>query len=249
MHALLVCGLIVHAALFGSRMKASAKSARRASASTREMCLSHSVMFRCHSPMVVRSLTWWSLQNFGAIFNGNGSLSFHPCSDPVPEGTVFISAPWMPSPCEGVRLLRSTRETQEVVNNSGPEQEFCLFDHMWKFGTSSANMHNEVAPERGPPPAAVAEERWKLFNLIEEGLTRSDAVASMLREQRVERPGCLLRVRTSCLHVPSYQVFRCCNGPDQEFFLVDQEHHVKRPDFIACGWIAVRVVLPKRQEK
>ena len=104
-----MCGLIVHAALFGSRMKASAKSARRASASTHEMCLSHSVMFRCHSPMVVRSLTWWSLVNFGAIFNGNGSFSFHPCSDLVPEGTVFISAPWMPSPCEGVRLLRSTR--------------------------------------------------------------------------------------------------------------------------------------------
>ena len=31
-------------------------------------------------------------------------------------------------------------ETQEVVSNSGPEQQFCLFDHMWKFGTSSAIM-------------------------------------------------------------------------------------------------------------
>ena len=136
-------------------------------------------------------------------------------------------------------------ETHEVVSNSGPEQEFCLFDHMWKFGTSSANMHNEVAPERGPLPAAVAEERWKLLSLIEEGLTRSDAVASMLSEQRVLRPGCLFSVRTSCLHVPSYQVFRCCNGADQEFFLVDQEHCVKRPDLIACGWIAVRVLVPK----
>ena len=155
----------------------------------------------------------------------------------------------MPLPCEGVQLLRSTRRLKEVVSNSGHEQEFCLFNHMWKFGTSSANMHNEVAPERGPPPAAVAEERWKLFSLIEEGLTRSDAVASMLSEQRVLRPGCLLLVGTSCLHVPSYQVFRCCNGPDQEFFFVDQEHYVKRPDLIACGWIAVRVLLPKRQEK
>ena len=63
------------------------------------------------------------------------------------------------------------------------------------------------------------------------------------------RPGCLFSVRASCLHVPSNLVFRCCNGPDQEFFLIDQEHHVKRPEFIACGWIAVRVPLPKRQEE
>ena len=96
-------------------------------------------------------------------------------------------------------------ETQEVVSNSGHEQEFCLFDHMWKFGTSSANMHNEVAPERGPPPAAVAEERWKLFSLIEEGLTRRDAVASMLREQRVQRPGCFVTCRdvlSPCAIIP-----------------------------------------------
>ena len=33
-------------------------------------------------------------------------------------------------------------ETQEVVSNSGSEQEFCLFDHMWKFGTSSAIMRS-----------------------------------------------------------------------------------------------------------
>ena len=108
MHALLVCGLIVHAALFGSRMTASANGATRLCIHS-WMCLTHSVMFRCHSPMVVRSLTWWSLQNFCAIFNGNGSLSFHPCNDPIPQRTVFISAPWMPSPCEGVQLLRSTR--------------------------------------------------------------------------------------------------------------------------------------------
>ena len=181
--------------------------ARRASASTHEMCLSHSVMFRCHSPMVVRSLTRWSLENFGAIFNSNGILSFHPCSDPVPEGTVLISAPWMSSPCEGVQLLRSTRRLKEVVSNSGHEQEFCLFNHMWKFGTSSANMHNEVAPERGLHPTTMPRGR----------------------------PGCLFSVRTSCLHVPSYLVFRGCNGPDQEFFLVDQEHNLKRPDLIACG--------------
>ena len=92
-----------------------------------------------------------------------------------------------------------------MVSNSGHEQAFCLFDHMWKFGTSSANMHNEVAPERGPPPAAVAEERWKLFSLIEEGLTRRDAVASMLREQRVRRPGCFALcqdVLSSCATIP-----------------------------------------------
>ena len=104
--------------------------------------------------MVVRSLTWWSLENFGAIFNSGGSLSFHPCSDLVPEGTVLISAPWMPSPCDEVDA-----ETQEVVSNSGPEQEFCLFDHMWKFGTSSANMHNEVAPERGLHPIAMPKQK------------------------------------------------------------------------------------------
>ena len=60
--------------------------ARRACASTHEMCFSHSVMFRCHSPMVVRSLTRWSLENFGAIFNGSGILRWHPCSDLVLEG-------------------------------------------------------------------------------------------------------------------------------------------------------------------
>ena len=49
--------------------------ARRASASTREMCLIHSVLCRRHSPMVVRSLTRWSLENFGAIFNSNGILT------------------------------------------------------------------------------------------------------------------------------------------------------------------------------
>ena len=102
-------------------------------------------------------------------------------------------------------------ETQEVGSNSGPEQEFCLFDHMWKFGTSSANMHNEVAPERGPPPAAVAEERWKLFSLIEEGLTRSDAVASMLSEQRVPRPGCFVTCRdvlSPCAIIPGLSLLQ-----------------------------------------
>ena len=98
-----------------------------------------------------------------------------------------------------------------MVSNSGPEQEFCLFDHMWKFGTSSANMHNEVAPERGPPPAAVAEERWKLFSLIEEGLTRSDAVASMLSEQRVPRPGCFVTCRdvlSPCAIIPGLSLLQ-----------------------------------------
>ena len=99
MHPLHVCGgLIVHAALSGSRIEASAKSARRASASTHEMCLTHSVLCRRHSPMVVQSLTRRSFENFGAIFNDNGFLSFHLCSDPVPGGTVLIFAPWMPSP-------------------------------------------------------------------------------------------------------------------------------------------------------
>ena len=132
--------------------------ARRASASTHEMCLTHSVMFRCHSPMVVRSLTRWSLENFGAIFNGNGSLSFHPCSDPVPEGTVLISAPWMPSPCEGVQLLRSTRRLKRWsatadMSRSSVSSTTC------KFGTSSANMHNEVAPERGLHPIAMPKQK------------------------------------------------------------------------------------------
>ena len=49
------------------------------------------------------------LRIFGAIFSFNDVLGFHPCSARVPEGTVFIFAPLMPSPCEGVRLLRSTR--------------------------------------------------------------------------------------------------------------------------------------------
>ena len=235
----------MHAALFGSRMKASANGATRLR--TQEMCFTRSVLFRCHSPKVVRSLTRRSLENFGTIFKVNGILSFRPCSDPVPKNSLHVGS------LDAITLRRRPiaevdAETQEVVSNSGPEQEFCLFDHMWKFGTSSV-IHNEVAPERGLPPTAVAEERWKLFSLIEEGLTRRDAVASMLREQRVRRPGCLFSTRTSRLHVPSYTVFRCCNGPDQEFFFIDQEHHVKRPDFIACGRIAVRVPLPKRHEE
>ena len=99
----------VHAALSGSRFESVCKWRDAPSASTHETRLTHSLLFRCHSPMMARSLTRWSLENVGAIFNGKGILSFHPCSDPVPEGTVFISAPWMPSPCEGVRLPRSTR--------------------------------------------------------------------------------------------------------------------------------------------
>ena len=178
--------------------------ARRAAASTHEVCLTHSVLFRCHSPMVVRSLTRRSLENFGAIFSGVAILKFHPCSSRVPEGTVLIFAPWIPSTCEGVRLLRSTRRLRRW---SSPQRTSArVFVHMWEFGTSSAIMHNEVGPERGLPHTAVAEGRWKLFSLIEEGLTRRDAVASMLREQRVRRPGCLFSVRTSCLHVPSFPV-------------------------------------------
>ena len=123
-------------------------------------------------------------------------------------------------------------ETQEV-SNSGPVQQFCLFDHTWKFGPSSAIMHNEVAPERGLPPTEVAEVKWKLFSLIEDGLTRC-------WESNVSA------TRMFVLYVPSYLVFRC-NGPDQEFLLVDQEHHVKRPEFVACGWIALRVLPQNRQ--
>ena len=110
MHALLVCGcLIVHAALFGSRIEASANSATRFCIHSWNVCLTHSVWFRCHSLMVVRCLTCRSIENFGAIFSCNVVLGFHPCSARVPEGTVFIFTSWMPSPCEGVRLLRSTR--------------------------------------------------------------------------------------------------------------------------------------------
>ena len=111
MHTLFVCGgLIVHAALFRSRIEASASSATRASASTHEMCASpFQCGYRCHSPMVARCLTCRSIENFGAFFSCNVVLSCHPCSARVPEGAVLIFAPWMPSPCEGVRLLRSTR--------------------------------------------------------------------------------------------------------------------------------------------
>ena len=83
--------------------------ARRASASTQVTCFTHTVLSRCHSPMVARSLTRRSFENFGAIFSCNFVLGFHPCNARVPEGTVLIVAPWMPSPCEGVRFLRSTR--------------------------------------------------------------------------------------------------------------------------------------------
>ena len=54
MQVLLVCGgLIVHAALFGSRIEASANSATRLCIHSWNVCLTHSVLFRCHSLMVV----------------------------------------------------------------------------------------------------------------------------------------------------------------------------------------------------
>ena len=43
------------------------------------------------------------------------------------------------------RLMGAT-ETQGVVSHCGPAQEFRLVDHVRKFGTSSAVMHNEVDP-------------------------------------------------------------------------------------------------------
>ena len=135
------------------------------------VCLTHSVLFRCHSPMVVRCLTCRSIENVGAIFSSNVVLSFHPCSARVPEGTVLIFAPWMPSPCEVVRLLRSTRRLRwsatADLSRSSVSSTTC-----GSLGPSSAIMHNEVAPERGLPPTAVAEVKWKLFSLIGEGLTR-----------------------------------------------------------------------------
>ena len=189
-------------------------------------------LMKCASPTQCsfgatrRSLTRRSLENFGAILNGNGILSFHPCSARVPQGSVLTVAPWTSSPCEGVRLLRSTQETQEVVSNSGLEQEFCLFDHMRKFGTSSAIMHNEVAWERGLPPTAVVDVERAAFLptrclLCQDVLSLCAIIPGLSFLQRT-RPGVL----------PSRP-----------------RDYVKRPDFIACGWIAVRVTLPKRQEE
>ena len=219
---LLVCGgLIVHAARFGSRIEASANSATRLCIHSWNVCLTHSVWFRCHSLVVVRCLTCRSIENVGVFFSCNVVLSFSSlqCSCPRRDSLHlhFLDA---------ITLRR--RPTAEIdaeteeVSNSGPVQQFCLFDHTWKFGPSSAITHNEVAPERELPPTAVAEVKWKLFSLIEEGLTRC-------WESNVSA------TRMFVLYVPSFLVFRCCNGPDQESFLIDQEHHVKRPEFIACG--------------
>ena len=94
MHALLVCGGLV--------WRYSAQELERLQ--LMNVCLAHSVLFRCHSLMVVRCFTRRSIENFGAIFSCNVVLSFHPCRARVPEGTVFIFTSWMPSPCEGVRL-------------------------------------------------------------------------------------------------------------------------------------------------
>ena len=153
------------------------------------------------------------------------SMHVHLCvvlwlfSSPVSFSSSFRCSSSGPSRCLPPSSTRSSSPKACATSAWGP----------WPLQTTRHPSH----PERGPPPTAVAEERWKLFNLIEEGLTRSDAVASMLKEQRVPRPG--FSVGTSCLHVPSHPVFRCCNGPDQEFFFVDQEHYVMRPEFIACG--------------
>merc|ERR1719502_2059661 len=39
------------------------------------------------------------------------------------------------------------------------------------------------------------------------------------------------------------------NGPEQEFFLIDREYYVKRPDLIACGRTVVGAPPPKGQEE
>ena len=134
------------------------------------VCLTHSVLFRCQSLVVVRCFTCRSIENFWRHLQLQRCSRFSSlqCSCPRRDSLHLRSL-------DAITLWRrpiAEIEETQVVSNSGPEQELCLFDHMRKFGPSSPVVHNEVAPERGLHSTAVAEERWKLFSLIEEGLTR-----------------------------------------------------------------------------
>ena len=149
--------------------------------------------------MVVRCLSCWSIENIGAIFTCNDVLGFYPCSARVAEGTVFIFAPLMPSPCEGVRLPRSTRRLSEV-SNSG------------RAGALSLQPHVEVWPVERHRAQRSGSRTWAPSHCRGRGEVEalqfdrggSDA---MLREQRVrDQDVCSLsgRLVSMCHHTWSF---------------------------------------------
>ena len=183
--------------------------ARRASASTHEMCLTHSVLFRRHSSVVVRSLTRRPLENVGAIFSCNFVLSFHPCSSRVSQGRVLNFALWMPSLCEGVRLPRSTRRLRRWSATADLVELWHVQRHHARR-SGSKTWSSSHRSGRGEVEA------------LQFGRGGSDAARRGgvdVERATCPRPGSLFSVRTSCLHVPSFPVSRCCKEP--EFFLID----------------------------
>ena len=194
-------------------------------------------MFRCHSSMVVRSLTRWSQENFGAIFNGNGSLSFHPCSDPVPEGTVLISAPWMPSPCEGIRLLRSTRRLRRSATADLSRSTVSSTTR----GSLARPAHHAQRSGSRTWSSSHRSGRGEVETLQ---FHRGGSDAERRGGVDVERATCLATrmfvlcqdVLSPCAIIPGLSWLQWTR-PGVLPCLVDQEHYVKRSEFTACGFL------------
>ena len=137
----------------------------------------------------------------------------------------------MPSPCEGVQLLRSTRRLKRWSTTADMSRSSVSSTTCGSLARPAPTCTTEWL--QGvvllPPQCRGEVEAFQFDRGGSDAARRGGADV-----ERATRPP--TRMFVICQDVLSHcAVFRGCNGPDQEFFLVDQEHHVKRPDLIACG--------------